>query len=450
MKNKKPILLFLIDLLVFFSFLVILRWTSEIPICQSRIGVLKLTILYIISYISSYQYKVNERNHIYQLIYSQVSFLIIMIVWLVLLNYFTSILVPIDQPLFLKLFFGYLLTSLLFKKMTINWFRGSSFHTEALKQAIVLGQDSYTAAFKKDLLLNKWLGYHIVELDDSMLKKESHSDLIDYIEQQQIRAIFINTSQVELNYERTKLFNKLFEHKLIEIKLISEQFANKLKRSSYDLFGHFPVVNMFEFPLDKVFNRIAKRSFDVLFSLTVIVLVLSWLIPILSLIIWLDSRGPVFYRHYRVGYLKQSFACFKFRTMKLSTEPQPFAQTVKNDTRVTKVGRFLRKYNLDEMPQFINVLLGDISVVGPRPMMIEHMQEFEDEIEEMYSRHWIKPGVTGLAQVMGYRGEIDSVQKMKGRIQNDLYYIYNWSFFLDLKIIWWTIRNMILGDENAI
>jgi lipopolysaccharide/colanic/teichoic acid biosynthesis glycosyltransferase len=186
----------------------------------------------------------------------------------------------------------------------------------------------------------------------------------------------------------------------------------------------------------------------VLFSLLVIVFVYPWLLPIIALLIKIDSRGPIFFWQQRSGRNNQNFWCLKFRSMYVNDESN-FKQATRDDNRITRVGRILRKTNLDEMPQFFNVLLGHMSVVGPRPHPIKLDENFRTIIERYDERNLVKPGVTGLAQVKGYRGETAHPQLMKNRVRVDLFYIENWTFILDLKIIFLTVTSMMRGDRNA-
>lgn len=196
-----------------------------------------------------------------------------------------------------------------------------------------------------------------------------------------------------------------------------------------------------------------KRAFDVAFASCVIGLVLVWLIPLLGLLVRLESPGPIFFRQIRWGKDKRRFVCYKIRSMRQNSSDSKadgrFRQAEKNDERITRVGAFLRKTNLDELPQFLNVLLGDMSVVGPRPHAERHNQQLEKEIPYYNMRHTVKPGITGLAQVTGFRGEAQETVMMEKRVKLDLWYISQMSFQLDCKIIYWTLTKTLKGDEKA-
>jgi putative colanic acid biosynthesis UDP-glucose lipid carrier transferase len=185
-----------------------------------------------------------------------------------------------------------------------------------------------------------------------------------------------------------------------------------------------------------------KRSFDVVFSLILCVLFLSWLVPLLALLIKAESAGPVFFIQKRTGFRNRSFWCFKFRTMR-NNDAADSLQASGNDSRITRVGRFLRNTNLDELPQLFNVLKGEMSIVGPRPHMISHTKEFSLLVEGYGFRHEVKPGLTGLAQIKGWRGPTPTFRSIYKRVQWDVYYVNHQSARLDAYILLLTIREVI-------
>jgi putative colanic acid biosynthesis UDP-glucose lipid carrier transferase len=195
-------------------------------------------------------------------------------------------------------------------------------------------------------------------------------------------------------------------------------------------------------------NRILKRSFDVLISSLLIIFCLSWMIPVIGCIILLESRGPIFFRQKRTGVDNQTFDCLKFRTMKVNDVANE-KQAEKNDARVTRFGRFLRHSSIDEFPQLLNVFVGTMSIVGPRPHMLKHTEDYSSIFGSYRVRHYVKPGITGWAQINGCRGEISHPDHLKARIVRDLWYIEHWSIGLDCKILWLTFYKMIKGDKQA-
>lgn len=215
-----------------------------------------------------------------------------------------------------------------------------------------------------------------------------------------------------------------------------------------DYFRDIPVLSVRREPLADAGNRIQKRMFDVLISLPVVLFILSWLVPLIGLLIWIESPGPIFFKQPRTGKGKITFNCVKFRSMKINNDAH-LKQASKDDDRLTRIGRFLRRTSLDEFPQFWNVLVGDMSVVGPRPHMLQHTDYYSSMIDKYMIRQFLKPGITGWAQVNGFRGETKTLEKMQGRVQFDIWYIENWSIWLDIKIIFMTVFNTLKGDKNA-
>lgn len=192
-----------------------------------------------------------------------------------------------------------------------------------------------------------------------------------------------------------------------------------------------------------------KRIFDVVFSLVVIVTVLSWLLPLLTIVIKATSKGPVFFKQKRTGFKGKEFYCYKLRTMHVNVEADT-QQANNNDTRTTKPGKFLRNTNIDELPQFFNVLMGDMSVVGPRPHMVYHTIQFSRQIKEYPLRHYVKPGVTGLAQVKGWRGPTPAIRHIYKRVQWDVYYVKHRGILLDSYILFATIGSVFYSFYKAI
>ena len=223
-----------------------------------------------------------------------------------------------------------------------------------------------------------------------------------------------------------------------------EIFSKNLKMEYYEL---FPVLSLQKTQLHEPIIKAIKRTFDIIFSLLVVILLLSWLIPILAILIKLESKGPVFFKQGRPGLDEEEFNCFKFRSMQLNGSTEKEAS--KNDPRVTKIGKFMRKTSIDELPQFFNVLFGEMSVVGPRPHLWSQNKAYANRIKKYMVRHYVKPGITGLAQVKGFRGEIETEEDMVNRIKLDVFYIENWSMVLDVKIIAQTLINIFNGEEKA-
>jgi putative colanic acid biosynthesis UDP-glucose lipid carrier transferase len=316
-----------------------------------------------------------------------------------------------------------------------------------IRKTIILGKTPQSESLEKFLLDTPAYGFFNKKIicfkDRSKLDLEA---IFDYITNEEIDEIFCSIS--ELNNEDLLAVVNYADNNLKVVKFIPDRSKVLSKKLQHDYYGIIPILTFRTIPLDDPFSSLLKRLFDVVFSLAVIVLILSWLTPLIALVIKVESKGPVFFTQLRNGYNFKSFNCFKFRSM-VNNPNADLVQASRDDARITIFGQLLRKTSLDEMPQFFNVLLGDMSVVGPRPHMLSHTDMYAKKIDKFMVRHFVKPGITGLAQVSGYRGEVESDKDIIGRVQHDIFYIENWSFFLDLKIIFQTLFNTIKGEEKA-
>lgn len=238
------------------------------------------------------------------------------------------------------------------------------------------------------------------------------------------------------------------EKQMIRFYIVPEFYRNVKKSMVMEFLESVPLLTIRREPLQAFYNRALKRSFDLVFSSVVLCTIFPILYVLIGFLIKRSSPGPIFFKQKRTGLYGHDFECYKFRTMRANDQADTM-QAVKDDPRKTKIGDFLRRTNLDEFPQFINVFKGDMSVVGPRPHMLKHTEQYSALIDKYMVRHLVKPGVTGWAQVTGYRGETKTLEQMEGRVKRDVWYIENWTFFLDLKIIVVTLVNMFRGDKNA-
>ncbi|HZI54938.1 MAG TPA: undecaprenyl-phosphate glucose phosphotransferase [Chitinophagaceae bacterium] len=353
---------------------------------------------------------------------------------------------------------------------------------------------SILSSFAISLLINRFLHLALQQFfqnKDHIVRKvmiigynERAKKLASYLEQEPIKTEIVGFCEEEENVnelsrypivgaigdaiqaskerEVTEIFSTIAPEQLSGIyKLINEADQACIRFRIVPDFNHFirkpvhldylkdiPVLSLRKEPLDDVGNRIKKRLYDLAISSLVTIFILSWLIPIVSLLIWLDSRGPIFFIQQRSGKNGKTFNCIKFRSMKVNKESNE-KQATKNDKRITMLGSFLRKSNLDEMPQFINVLMSDMSIVGPRPHMLKHTDDYSKLLNRYMVRHFLKPGITGWAQIHGYRGEIKHMQDINNRVEYDLWYLENWSVWLDTRIILMTAFNMAKGEKNA-
>ncbi len=251
--------------------------------------------------------------------------------------------------------------------------------------------------------------------------------------------------------EQNKVIYRLIrdaEDQCLRFKVVPNLSSHVNNAVVVDFIKDLPVLSMRTDPLEDVGNRMKKRIFDVFISGMVIIFILSWLIPLVAVLILFDSRGPVFFVQLRTGLTDNPFYCYKFRTMRVNNESDS-KQATKNDSRVTRLGAFLRKTSIDEFPQFFNVFRGEMSLVGPRPHMLKHTSEYAKIVDHYMIRQMLKPGITGWAQVNGLRGEISNPIQIQQRVASDLWYLEHWSIWLDLRIMFLTVFKVFVGDKQA-
>lgn len=298
--------------------------------------------------------------------------------------------------------------------------------------------------FLRDLLSNNpMLGYEFVGYvseKPAIADADVLGDLTQLgalVTQHQVDFLFV-TNAAYNDFNKSKELLAICNKIGVRLRFVPEnQYWYKTSRNMESI-GSLVIFNPHEIPLDDVFARLAKRAFDIVFSLMVIVFVISWLFPILYILIKAGSKGPMFFVQNRTGINNKTFRCIKLRSMCISDDAD-LKQATLGDSRITSIGRFLRKTNLDEFPQFFNVLMGHMSVVGPRPHMLKHTDLYSELIEYYRVRHYVKPGITGWAQVNGWRGETDELWKMEKRVEYDMVYLDNWTFWWDIKIIFMTV-----------
>ncbi|AFL80689.1 Undecaprenyl-phosphate glucose phosphotransferase [Aequorivita sublithincola DSM 14238] len=316
-----------------------------------------------------------------------------------------------------------------------------------VRKVVIIGLNQKTDQLRKFFTTNPVYGYQLSKTFD--LKgpnKVSIEECMDYILHEKIDEIYASVAEIG-NKDILKLID-FVDNNLKILKFLPDNKEIFSKKLDFTYYGVLPILSMRKIPMDEPFNKFLKRSFDIVLSLMVIIGVLSWLTPLIGILIKLESKGPVFFKQKRNGLDYQEFFCYKFRSMK----PNPMAhlhQISKGDARVTRVGKIIRKTSIDELPQFINVLKGEMSVVGPRPHMVSHTEMYAERIDKFMVRHFIKPGITGLAQVSGYRGEVEDDNHIINRVKYDIFYLENWSLFLDIKIVFQTIFNALRGEEKA-
>ncbi|MFN5332371.1 MAG: exopolysaccharide biosynthesis polyprenyl glycosylphosphotransferase [Bacteroidota bacterium] len=296
---------------------------------------------------------------------------------------------------------------------------------------------------RKDFGIN-FLGY----FDDQSDCEQTRGGIVELFNQAPKLNLDLIYIHEKLDAALVKQVIDFAEEHYIKVKMIPGQSLQLEKSLSFSRYGDFFVINVNEIPLDSLLNRMAKRVFDLAFAGMVTLFILTWLIPLVGFLIKLESRGPIFFIQKRNGLNNRVFNCLKFRSM----TPNDYAdslQATKEDPRVTRIGAFLRHTSLDEMPQFLNVIMGDMSIVGPRPHTLPMNEAFKNQIVRYNARHKIKPGITGLAQVKGYRGEIENTFQIRSRVRLDAFYINNWTFLLDIEIMIKTVYELIFNRENA-
>ena len=315
------------------------------------------------------------------------------------------------------------------------------------RKTIIIGNNDSVNELKKFFIAQKELGYENRKTFNFKSPEELDLDeCFNFIKSRNIDEVYCSAN--ELSENQIKLLIQFCENNFKILKFISERGGLLSKKLKTDTYGLSTVQSLREMPLSNDFNTFLKRIFDIIFSFLVITLLLSWLTPLIALLIKLESSGPVFFKQTRNGIKYKEFTCFKFRSM-IENSDADIQQATKNDLRVTRLGKILRKTSLDELPQFFNVLIGDMSVVGPRPHMTRENERYSKTVNKFMVRHFVKPGITGLAQVKGYRGEIETEEDIVNRVKYDIYYLENWSLLLDLNIVFLTSINFITGQKKA-
>ncbi|MGG7036139.1 MAG: undecaprenyl-phosphate glucose phosphotransferase [Flavobacterium sp.] len=317
------------------------------------------------------------------------------------------------------------------------------------RSAVIIGYTAEAIKLRNVFDTRKDYGYRFLGFfSDKKQNPEINGtigDLKQFVLEEKVDEIYCSLN--EISNEKLKELVEFADENNKTIKFIPDSKAIYTKNLKIDYYELFPVLSLQKTQLHNPYTKVAKRFFDVVFSVLVIVFILSWLIPILAILIKLESKGPVFFKQGRPGLDEKEFFCYKFRSMRVNRNTEK--EVSRNDPRVTKLGKYIRKTSMDELPQFFNVLIGDMSVVGPRPHLWSQNKAYSARIKKYMFRHYVKPGITGLAQVKGYRGEIETDEDMINRIKYDVFYIENWSMIMDLKIIFQTVINIFKGEVKA-
>lgn len=332
----------------------------------------------------------------------------------------------------------------------LKWYRSKGFN---YKRIVIVGSGTSGAGVRlmQELEHDQGYGYHIVGFfsdepaTDISYYKGSIGDLEQFVAENSVDEVYCAIPE----NERQELQNiiSLAERNAIDFFYVPQFSKYISRRFEIENFGAVPVLSIHPHPLNNPVNMAIKRGFDLLVSSIVLLFSPIIFLPI-AIGVKLSSPGPVFFKQERTGYRGKSFNCLKFRSMRVNDKSDSL-QATKDDPRKTKFGNFIRKTSLDELPQFINVFMGDMSIVGPRPHMVQQTQEYSELIDKYMLRHTLKPGITGWAQVNGFRGPTDELWKMEKRVEYDVWYAENWNFMLDIKIMFLTVVNAISGEQNA-
>ncbi|QDO93145.1 undecaprenyl-phosphate glucose phosphotransferase [Formosa sediminum] len=316
-----------------------------------------------------------------------------------------------------------------------------------VRKTVIIGKNRQTNALETFFKNNPEYGYSLKKVFNLRDKNQnSLDDCLKFIKERQVDEIYCSIT--ELSNSQILQVVSFADNNLKILKFLPDNKEIYSKKLKYEYYDFIPILSLRNIPLQDDVNLFIKRLFDIVFSVCIIVFILSWLTPILAIIIKLESKGPVFFKQSRNGFNYKEFKCYKFRSMTPNTDAHLY-QATRGDLRVTKVGKFIRKTSIDELPQFYNVLFGDMSVVGPRPHMVSHTHMYAKRIDKFMVRHFVKPGITGLAQISGFRGEVETDKDIINRVKYDIFYVENWSLLLDIKIIFQTLLNAFKGEEKA-
>lgn len=342
------------------------------------------------------------------------------------------------------------------EKILLGYLRSQGRNSRAV---VFIGSDIANSVIYKEIMLDPTTGYNVLgyysdhemeDVPDTLKKLGNRDDFRKILDNPEEAGFGIDELYCSLSHSEDDEIRRIIEfcdHELIHFYYVPRMFRNLQLQLKPELMGHYVVFANHVEPLNLLTNRIVKRLFDILMSTCVLVCMLPFL-PIIYLIILKQSPGPLFFCQKRTGMNGKDFMCYKFRSMHVNKESDT-KQAVKDDPRKFPFGNWMREHNVDELPQFFNVWKGDMSVVGPRPHMTLHTEQYSALIKKYMVRHFAKPGITGLAQITGFRGETEELWQMEGRIKKDIEYIEHWSFMLDIKIILGTIKSFFIHDENA-
>lgn len=437
----KPIT-YLFDLIVITA--VLLNSTLYVKIqCQF---LLYLFVSWTILSLISKFYQIKRIANLMQIISSiSKQFFSFMIVVYAYLGYFKQY--YLSRPELFKFFIKIFILIALFKIITyFLLLKYREYIGGNYRNVIIIGDNKNTNQLIHIFKNKKEFGYNFKTKFNTNANDFSLDNCFNYIKENDIDEVYCSISELT-DVEISKIINYADKNFKI-VKFIPDVKKIFTKNLLFEYYDYLPVLSLRKRPLEDSVSKILKRALDIIVSLVVIILVMSWLTPIIGFLIKLESKGNVFFKQKRSGINNTHFTCYKFRSMR-KNDKADLIQMTKGDMRVTKMGEFIRKTSIDELPQFFNVLFGEMSVVGPRPHMISHTKMYADSVDRFMVRHFVKPGITGMAQVKGCRGEIETKRDIINRVKYDIFYLENWSVLLDLKIVFLTVFNIFKGEEKA-
>ncbi len=368
--------------------------------------------------------------------------------------YNKKIALPLIFLIYLQIVFGLIQLSIKYlirKKIHYDYLHDSSM----LQKLLIVGSAESTEKLNQTIKANFFYGYNCIGYlseEDRKISEVNYlghpDELAEVLKKHQIEKVIVALPSISESLIR--YFLETCDAHGIKTFIVPNYYQYTSTSFEINQIGLIPVINLRALPLDKSENKFLKRAFDIIFSSLFLLLIGSWLFPLLAILIKLNSKGPVFFKQERWGINNKKMNCYKFRTMyHQKAGESEFVQATKNDPRVTSVGKWLRSLSIDETPQFWNVLIDNMSVVGPRPHVTPQNLEYSEKIESYRLRHQVKPGLTGWAQVNGARGETPDIEHMQARVNYDLYYVHQWNFWLDIQIVLQTIVNVFKVDKHA-
>lgn len=360
------------------------------------------------------------------------------------------------NSIFAIFLFVTLVTTRLVQKSLLGYVRSKGRNT---RHVFFIGSDPSNLVIYNEIMADPTTGYNVLgyysnnemsNAPETLKRLGTRRELIEMIDSHPDDIPSVDEIFCSLSHNSHNDIVKIMTYcnkKVIHFFFVPRIFHSLQMSLKPELMGRSVVFTNHYEPLSSIGNRVIKRAFDVTLSIIILLLLIPFL-PIIYCFVKIQSPGPLLFRQQRTGMNGKEFTCYKFRSMHVNSDSDKL-QATKDDPRKFSFGRFMRMLNIDELPQFYNVLKGDMSIVGPRPHMTLHTEQYSALIEKYMIRHFVKPGITGWAQVTGFRGETEQLWQMEGRIQKDIWYIENWSFWLDVKICLMTALTMIIPDKNA-